>query len=280
MKGSEEPNTPEPLPRVFWAGGKAVLFVPVACPKGLPEGLPPPKMLEPPAFSDPREPNPPLLANPAKPEDDGAAAGVAEAPPNGLCLEPEPRLANPDCPKDGAAADVAPVAQGEALTPAFEERPKPDGFPNAGAEEAGEPPKELEPNVGPPVVGAAAGAEGVPHGEALEPKADEPPNAGAAAGEPNADPAAGAGLLKAEVGVATCAGACAEESAATIPEYVVPLLIEGAYMTHQEQRIPSCVSTQYAGTGPGDSSISSVGIGLYTVSFEDKSSAQPTGIAF
>lgn len=166
------------------------------------------------------------------------------------------------------------------MTPAFEERPKPDGFPNVGAEEAGEPPKELEPNVGPPVVGAAVGAEGVPHGEAFEPKADEPPNAGAAAGEPNADPAAGAGLLKAEVGVATCAGACAEESAATIPEYVVPLLIEGAYMTHQEQRIPSCVSTQYAGTGPGDSSISSVGIGLYTVSFEDKSSAQPTGIAF
>ena len=62
-----------------------MLFVPVACPKGLPpEGLPPPKMLEPPVFSDPREPNPPLLANPAKPEDDGAAAGVPEAPPNGL----------------------------------------------------------------------------------------------------------------------------------------------------------------------------------------------------
>ena len=57
-------------------------------------------------------------------------------------------------------------------------------------------------------------------------------------------------------------------------------MIDGAYMTHQEQRIPSCVSTQYAGTGPGDSSMSAVGIGLYTVSFADKSRAQPTGIAF
>ena len=57
-------------------------------------------------------------------------------------------------------------------------------------------------------------------------------------------------------------------------------MIEGAYMTHQEQRRPSCVRIQYEGTGPADSSMSIVGIGLYTVSFADKSSAQPTGIAF
>ncbi|MBE3041881.1 hypothetical protein IMZ48_04725 [Candidatus Bathyarchaeota archaeon] len=153
-----------------------------------------------------------MFAKPAKPEDDGASEGP-EGLPNVLFPAAEFRPANPDCPKAGAVVDVAPVAQGEDLTPRVEEVPKAEGFPNAGPEEAGEPPKEEEPNVGPPVVGAAVGV-GAPQGDAFDPRADEPPNAGAAAGEPNADPAAGAGLAKVGVDVAAWAGAWVESTAA------------------------------------------------------------------
>ena len=209
------------------------------CPKGLPAALLLPNILDPPLFSDPREPNPLLFAKPAKPEDDDGAPGAPEALPNALFPAPEPRPANPDCPKAGAVVDVAAVAQGEDLTPRVEERPNPEGFPNAGPEDAGELPKELELKVGPVVVGAAVGVVGVPHGDGFDPRAEEPPKAGAAEGEPNAEPVAGAGLAKAGVGTAACAEVCAEESTTAIPEYVVPLLIEGVYMTHQAQRTPS-----------------------------------------
>lgn len=248
------------------------------CPKGLAAGLLLPNILDPLLFSDPREPNPLLFAKPAKPEDDDGAPEAAEGLPNVLFPPAEPRAANPDCPKADAVVDVAAVAQGEDLTPRVEERPNPEGFPKAGPEELGDPPKELVPKDGPPIVGAVVGVVGAPHGDGFDPRAEEPPKAGAE-GEPNAEPVAGAGLVKA-VGAAACAGVCGEVSAAAIPEYVVPFLIEGEYMTHQAQRTPSCVSSQYAGTGPGVSSISSVGIGLYTVSFADKSSAQPTGTIF
>lgn len=278
MKGSGEPNAPVPPPRGFLGAGKAVSDS--VCPKGLPAGLLPPNILDPFLFSEPREPNPLLFTKPAKPEDDDGVPEAPEALPNALLPAPEPRPANPDWPNAGAVVDVAVVAQGEDLTPMVEARPNPEGFPNVGPEDAGELPKELEPKVGPPVVGAVVGVVGVPHGDAFDPRAEEPPKAGAAEGEPNADPVAGAGLAKAGAGAAACTGACAEESTAIIPEYVVPFLIEGVYMTHQAQRTPSCVSSQYAGTGPGDSSISSVGIGLYTVSFADISSAHPTGTTF
>lgn len=72
LKGSEEPNTPVPAAAVpFWGGGKAV-FVSVAWPNGLPAGLLPPNILDPPVVPDPdpREPNPPLFAKPAKPDDE------------------------------------------------------------------------------------------------------------------------------------------------------------------------------------------------------------------
>ena len=267
-----------PAPVPFWGGGKAV-FVSVAWPKALAAGLLPLNILDPPVLPDPREPNPPLFAKPANPDEDDAS-GAAAGLPNALFPAPEPRLANPDCPKAGAVAEVAPVAQGELLTPTVEERPNPEGCPKAGLEEAAALPKELEPNVAPPALGAAAGVDGVPQGDCFAPRAEEPPNAGAAEGEPNADPPVGVGLANAGAGVAACAGACAEVSTDAIPEYVVPFLIEGEYMIHQEQSTPSWVSSQYPGTGPGDSSISSVGIGLYTVSFADKSSAQPTGMVF
>lgn len=159
-------------------------------------------------------------------------------------------MANPDCPNAGVVVEVAPVAHGELLTPKVEDMPNAEGFPKAGLEESAAFPKELEPNAAPPVLGAAAGVDGVPQGDCFAPSAEEPPNAGAAEGEPNADPPTGAGAAKAGAGVAACAGAGAEVSAVAIPVYVVPFLIEGEYMIHQEQSTPSWVSSQYPGTGP------------------------------
>ena len=49
-------------------------------------------------------------------------------------------------------------------------------------------------------------------------------------------------------------------------------------MNHQAERTPSLFSTQSPGTGPTDSSISSDGIGLYTLSLLERSRAMPTGI--
>ena len=144
-----------------------------------------------------------MFAKPAKAECEGAAAPVAL--PNTLFPAPGPRAAKPDCPRAGDVVDVPAVAQGEALIPSVEETPKVDGFPNVGVEEAGELPMELEPNVGPPVVASAVGALGVPQGDGLDPRAEEPPNAGCAAGEPNAGCVMGAGLAKVGADVAAWA---------------------------------------------------------------------------
>jgi hypothetical protein len=66
-------------------------------------------------------------------------------------------------------------------------------------------------------------------------------------------------------------------STAASPGYVVPERIDSLYTIHHDARTPSLFSTQRPGSGPGDCSISSVGIGLYTFSLPDRSSATPTG---
>jgi hypothetical protein len=48
-------------------------------------------------------------------------------------------------------------------------------------------------------------------------------------------------------------------------------------MTHHEAKTPSLLRTIRAGSGVGDSSISSAGIGLATFSLLDKSNANPIG---
>lgn len=276
----DEPKRPEPpFAPVAWGGGNADA-VSVDCRRLLlPSAGLLPNMLELLAVPDESDPNPPLLAKPAKPPEEGAGDAAAPGlPPK--TLFPDPRAAKPDCPNEGVVVDVAAVAQGEVLTPTVDEAPNADGRPKAGVEDAGVVPKELDPKLGFEAAGVAGLAEA--QGEGLEPSADDPPNAGAALGveEPKTDPVAGLARDKAVGAAAVGAGVAGEASTAAIPGYVVPPLMDSEYITHQEQRIPSCVRTQYPGTGPGDSSISSVGIGLYTVSLADRSSAQPTGIAF
>lgn len=59
--------------------------------------------------------------------------------------------------------------------------------------------------------------------------------------------------------------------------YMVPWRIESVYTNHHEARTPSLFNTMRAGSGVGDSSISSFGIGLRTLSLLDRSSAKPIG---
>ena len=145
----------------------------------------------------------------------------------------------------------------------------------AGAAAAGLLPKELDPNAG-AVVAPAALAQG----DGLAPRIDVPPNAGAGA---EGDPKAG-GLLAedanadgAESDGAGVVSAVAAASPVAMPGYVVPPRIDSLYTIHQATRTPSLLSTQNPGRGPGEYSISSVGIGLYTFSLLDKSSVTPTG---
>jgi len=174
-----------------------------------------------------------------------------------------------------------------------------DGVPNAGFEAAAE---GVDPNVPKVLVEGALEAAGVPQGDWLFPRADGPPNAPpvapgsegapkvlevvlpkAGAVLPNAGaPKAGfAVALKADTGAWVgadegCVG-CEALPAMTRPGYTVPCRIDSEYMTHHEARTPSLFRTMSAGNGVGDSSISSAGIGLGTLSLLDRSSAKPMG---
>lgn len=241
---------------------------------------------------------PPLLANAANPEDwAGVLVAEAEAPKTAAGLARPPAW-----PKAALGAVDPPVAQGEARFPS----PKVgvlvvpnDGAPNAGFGAAVE---DVEPNVPKVVLEGAVTVEGVPQGDWLFPRADGPPKAPpAGAGREGAPkalevvlPKAGAALLKAgapkagllgapnaDVGAwidagEACAG-CEGPSAITRPGYTVPCLIDSEYMIHHEAKTPSLLSTMSAGSGVGDSSISSVGIGLGTLSLLDRSRANPIG---
>jgi hypothetical protein len=220
-----------------------------------------PKMLVP-AFPDERDANPPLLAKLANPPDAGAAGCDAELPNVGFGFDP------PTEPKAGNAEEVVPVAHGDAFGPEMDDWPKAKevGWPNTGAAEEAEVPNVLAPNVAPPVLALLDVGE-LPHGDGFAPSVVVPPKAGVAlAGEPNGD------VLEVDVPNA-CAGPDGAEDAGgatfsaelfkvAMPEYVVPCLIDSEYIIHQQQSVPSCVRTHIAGTGPGDSFISSAGMGL------------------
>lgn len=142
----------------------------VLVPNGLGDGwLPLPNAL-PPLLLPAKEANPPCLAKPAKPPEDGAldsfpALGDACAPlPNGLPLFLFAKLEKPDWPNAGVGPP--PAAQGDVLMPSWPDCPKPtaDGFPKAAFGVAGALPKVLEPKVAPPELAAP--------GEAAPPQAD------------------------------------------------------------------------------------------------------------
>jgi len=113
-------------------------------------------MLEP-APPSPTDAKPDCLAKLEKPPPEGMAVAVL---PKGLWLFPP--LAKPEKPP-------CELPHGDVLMPTCDAWPKPTalGLPNAGAAD-GVLPKELEPNVAPPVLDGVLAAE-APHGDVLCP---------------------------------------------------------------------------------------------------------------
>jgi len=215
LKGVDAPKRPELGAAVLGCGGGKADVVSVDCRRLVFSAALLPNMLVPPVVPDASEPNPPLLAKPAKPPVDGAVDGAALGLPK--ILFDAPNVAKPDWPKVGVVVDVAAVPQGDVFTPTVEAAPKVEGCPKAGAAEPGVLPNELAPKTGADGFGAVGVAGlGAPHGEGFAPRAEEPPNAGAAGvDDPKIDVPAAVGVDNAGAGVGVGAGA--EVSTAAIP---------------------------------------------------------------
>jgi len=209
-------------------------------PNGDADGFP--KTL-PPLGAPSSPPKPDFEAKLAKPPVDDGAAGVAvevETLPKGLLAEglspPKPLV----CPKAGAAA-VAPAEpaepHGEDPAPRPDARPKAEGWPNAGVAAGAALPNALEPNaVEPnaeplvPAVVVVDGANALPQGDTLAPRAGAAPNAGDAEGPaPKADPPERAGAASARGGDAAVGAGNeldVDADGVIMPGYFVPVLID------------------------------------------------------